>query len=325
MNFFAIAILLGVVGCAARPDLPSYDEKAGIVRGYYSHVSGKEYGQALGELATGTFSSADALSDHYCAVQTIGATDVRDVPDTASVKVTVVGYAHDGTPTTYSGNLDFSRDPTSNEWRLNAPNLARNPGDPQLVGKSCAVAVATASPAPSAVDLADTGSDVSYTLEGTGQANKMTLTLENDTDKVWTVKINKGLRLESDDSSVQRMVVTEDYEVELEPHEKEQPKTIDVACLDIALEAPKSADRTWRVADSPALAKFIDCTGLSPDSVSLQPAIWRARGASHDDFVALFTKYGGQSMTSEKADQMADESISMVQEIANRCGSLETL
>src|ERR1700731_1261448 len=59
--------------------------------------------------------------------------------------------------------------------------------------------------------------DVAYEMSGV-DSTKMNLIVRNKSEQIWEVKIEVGTKLEPDSSDVQRMVVTKEVHVHLEPH-----------------------------------------------------------------------------------------------------------
>jgi hypothetical protein len=313
--------------------VPSTNEKISMIRGYYADITSGNFEGAYDRLTNhGSFESADALKAWYCAVSQIGPTDLSDVPNSATMNVTIVGHSQSGDATTYTGTVTYSRDSGTGKWSLDRPNLARGGTDPKLVGKSCVPPATPSSPVAEAVELTNPPNGLTYQFVGDGRADLIQISFQNETDHTWSVKIKQGMRLEPDDSSVQSMVVTEDVDVEIEPHEETKPLQIRVACLDISLDAPQPQDTSWRLSESAALVKFIDCTGYSrtTDAHNLQLAIWFARGATHDDFVNLITKYGKDPTTGAvPTEQEVGNTINLLEEqvqpVAEKCGPLSTL
>jgi hypothetical protein len=203
---------------------------------------------------------------------------------------------------------------------------------------SSPIAIASPTPQPpgsgSLVDAAASG-DISYQLSGAGDNSKMKLTVRNKTERVWEVKIEEGTKLEPSEGGVQEMVITKEYEVHLEPHEHRDLE-IEVSCLDINKEAPGAENKSWRIKSSQQLADFIKCanagiselersgqTKKSDRAGLLQYAIWKARGATRDDFIHLETTYGGVS--EDEAARIADEQDPFIVEAIKKCHSLVNL
>lgn len=310
----------------ARSALSS-DEKIAAVREFYEDITAGNFESAYGRLAAGSFDSSNALADWYCGVAKIGPTETHDA-GSAGLNVKIVATSRDGVATSYTGIITFTSDAATGRWLINRPSLTR--AGPRLVGVPCVAATTAAAPdtpkppvEKKSIDLADISNEVSYTLSGYQDNVLMLLSLDNESDTLWTVKIKKGTRLEPDDSSVQSMVVTQDVDVEIEPHEHKSLK-LHVACLDIALAAPKPRNTGWKVSVVPRLADFIDCSGIEPTDIRLQGAIWVARGASPDDLAKQVHK----SMPNSSDDDVARAATALKDEFqpfADRCGSLVSL
>ncbi|HXT62059.1 MAG TPA: hypothetical protein VN696_03390 [Pyrinomonadaceae bacterium] len=186
----------------------------------------------------------------------------------------------------------------------------------------------------SLVDAVSSG-DISYQLSGAGDNLKMNLTVRDKSERVWEVKIEAGTKLEPSESGVQQMVITKEYEVHLEPHEHHDIE-IEVSCLDINKEAPSNDDKAWRIKRSQQLATFINCVNGGMDALErtgeiekssrgglLQFALWKARGATRDDFIHLMTTYNG--LSDEEAGKTADERDTIILRAIKGCESLVTL
>jgi hypothetical protein len=154
----------------------------------------------------------------------------------------------------------------------------------------------------------------------------MTLNVQNKSERVWEVRVEVGTKLEPDDSAVQRMVVTKETEVHLEPHEDETI-TVEANCLDISKAAPEESDKKWQLKKSEALTEFIRCANNSIDSTEtederaniIQFSIWQARGATHDQSIHFWTENG---LSPDEAEQRINEYESRVARVTSRCGSL---
>jgi hypothetical protein len=197
--------------------------------------------------------------------------------------------------------------------------------------------VATVSPSPKSsptpdnqprsgglIDATSSG-DVSYRLEGI-DSTSMNLRVQNKSERVWELKVEVGTKLEPDDSGVQRMVVTKELEVHLEPHD-EQKLEVEASCLDISKAAPAESDKSWQIKKSDTLAQFIKCANNAIDSTQsdderagiLQFAIWQARGATHDQWIHFWTD---KDLSTDEAEQKINEYASLVRRVTSGCGSL---
>ena len=169
---------------------------------------------------------------------------------------------------------------------------------------------------------------VDYELSGlgSGDSSRMNLKVRNNTERVWEVKIEIGTKLEPEGGDVQRMVVTKEYEIEVEPHEV-QSLDLEVSCLDISKPAPSVQDKSWRIASSPNLKSFLECanTAVERDEtvsaaerpILIQLSLWQARGATREDWLEFFQKYHG--LSAEEAEQLIAELVPPLQEIIRNC------
>jgi len=198
----------------------------------------------------------------------------------------------------------------------------------------------TASPTPTAPKSgnlveATMSWDVAYEISGIGNASNMKLTLENRTERVWELKVEPGTKFEPSEDNVQRMVVTDEYHVHLEPHER-QTVEVKVSCLDINRLAPAIQNRSWSITASQNLARFIRCAKSAVNDIEargqippearrnlFQFVIWKARGATRDDFVHLVQTYGQEDIPEQEAEEIIDEIEPLVADVS--CGSLSDI
>lgn len=220
----------------------------------------------------------------------------------------------------------------------------------QIANTSPAVRVATPTPTPREPEPtefveASLRDDISYQLAGVEPATskKMTLEIRNKTERIWEVKIEAGTKLEPSDEHVQRMVLTKELHVHLEPHEHKSLE-IDVNCLDIGRETPSRSDSQWTVARSPKLTEFIKCANEGVDRMKqedanssqvlekarfglIQRAIWNARGATREDWIHFLQRYDKEyrDKSDEEAGAAIDKQLPWLEEITKDCQSLATL
>lgn len=184
---------------------------------------------------------------------------------------------------------------------------------------------------------ASASGDISYRLSGAGDAAKMNVSVKNKTERVWELKIEVGTKLEPSEGNVQQMVVTKEYEVHLEPHEEETLE-IEVSCLDISKDAPATDNKSWGIKTSKQLADFLNCANAAIDELVkkgqadnedrhglLQFAIWKARGATRDDFIHLIVTYSKTPITEEEAGASVDRDEPLIIEVMRGCPSLVNL
>lgn len=176
--------------------------------------------------------------------------------------------------------------------------------------------------------------DVSYQLAGTNGNAKMNLTVVNKTETVWELKVERGTKLEPSEGNVQQMVITEEYEVHLEPHEEEKLE-IEVSCLDISKKPPAVENTSWGIKSSNQLARFISCAKARIVELErkgeikkeerhalLQLAVWKARGATRDDFIHVAT--ANDATVTEAAAEL-DQYEPLIIEAVSGCQSLVNL
>lgn len=175
---------------------------------------------------------------------------------------------------------------------------------------------------------------VDYQLSGweAGDSSKMNLRVKNKTERVWEVNIEVGTKLEPEGGDVQRMVVTKEYKLEMEPHD-EETLVLEVSCLDISKAAPSLKDNTWRIARSNDLAQFIGCANIAIDVLErngeveakerpglIQYSLWQARGATREDWIDFLQEYG--KLSEEEAQQEIEAQEPYLHEITKNCPSL---
>lgn len=176
--------------------------------------------------------------------------------------------------------------------------------------------------------------DITYEMAGVdiGDSTKMDLKLRNKSMRKWEVKIGMGTKLEPSGGNVQRMVVTKERTVQLEPNDYETLQ-LEVGCLDISKPPPSKKDTGWRVESSKELSDFLNCVYQTLDQFkqqgqleeadmrgAMQAALWQARGASRDDWIQYYRKYNGFSR--QQAEQAVDESEPVLKMITSRCPAL---
>ncbi|MDX6576506.1 MAG: hypothetical protein QOE96_2459 [Blastocatellia bacterium] len=171
------------------------------------------------------------------------------------------------------------------------------------------------------LDAAISSGDVAYEMSGI-DSTQINLTVQNKSDRIWEVKIEVGTKLEPDSSDVQRMVVTKEVHVHLEPHHHDNVE-LDASCLDISKAAPSQSDTAWQIRRSPALAQFINCANNAiTDAKSeedradlIQFSIWQARGATHDQWVHFWS---GQGLSSDGIEHRIAEYEPRVTRVTSR-------
>jgi hypothetical protein len=155
--------------------------------------------------------------------------------------------------------------------------------------------------------------DINYSLSGKGSSDVMVLRIRNNSRRSWSVEVEVGTKLEPAGGTAQSMVVTKGIHVTAHPHEEPEIE-LEVACLDISKPPPAETDRSWRVSNAPELARFITCVNgnIKEQRIDedvrprfLQGALWKARGASRDEWIHFFETYGGA--TPDEAREAADE------------------
>lgn len=175
------------------------------------------------------------------------------------------------------------------------------------------------------LDAASSSGDVAYELSGI-DSTRMSLSVRNKSERIWEVKIEVGTKLEPDSSDVQRMVVTKEVHVYLEPHDHPTVE-LEASCLDISKAAPSETDTAWQIKKSAALAQFINCANNAiTDAKSaeeradlIQFSIWQARGATHDQWVHFWRDKG---LSSDEAEETITEYEPRVTRVTSRCSSL---
>jgi hypothetical protein len=154
----------------------------------------------------------------------------------------------------------------------------------------------------------------------------MNLIVRNKSERIWEVKIEVGTKLEPDSSDVQRMVVTKEVHVHLEPHHHDTVE-LEASCLDISKAAPSESDTAWQIKRSTALAEFINCANNAiTDAKSeedraalIQFSIWQARGATHDQWVHFWE---GHELSSDEIEKRIAQYEPRITRVTSRCSSL---
>ncbi|HMG75000.1 MAG TPA: hypothetical protein VK582_15975 [Pyrinomonadaceae bacterium] len=95
------------------------------------------------------------------------------------------------------------------------------------------------------LDAAISSGDVAYEMSGI-DSTKMKLTVRNKSERIWEVKVEAGTKLDPESSDVQRMVVTKEVHVHLEPHDHDTVE-LEASCLDISKAAPSATDAAWQI------------------------------------------------------------------------------
>lgn len=178
------------------------------------------------------------------------------------------------------------------------------------------------------LDAAISSHDVAYELSGI-DSTKMKLTVRNKSERIWEVKIEVGTKLDPDSGDVQRMVVTKEVHVHLEPHDHETVE-LDASCLDISKAAPSESDTAWQIKSSAALGQFINCANNAiTDAKSeddraalIQFSIWQARGATHDQWIHFWRDKG---LSSDEAEEAITEYEPRITRVTSRCSSLTSI
>lgn len=194
-------------------------------------------------------------------------------------------------------------------------------------------------PEPRSVELADASSQdgLSYELSGTGDSGNMKLRVTNRSNRIWLVHVEEGLKLEPAEGGVQNMVVTKELHVTMHPHDH-QELDLEVACLDISKAPPGPTHTSWTVRRSTNLPQFMKCVNGVVDELKtsdpahseqfeqnrgavLQLSLWKARGATRQDWVEFYTKY--HDMSDEQAQQETDAMEPVLNAVVNQCGALQ--
>jgi hypothetical protein len=190
---------------------------------------------------------------------------------------------------------------------------------------------------PQSVALEDLESGADYQLSGTGDSQTMKLQVTNRTNRTWLMHVEEGTKLEPSEAGVQSMVATREIHVTVHPHEEPQ-LDLEVACLDISKAPPASSNNSWSVNASLSLRKFIACVNGVVDDLKtqdsdhasqyeqarryvLQASLWKARGASKQDWINFYTEY--QRMSEDEARQEIEALEPALNEITNKCPSLQ--
>jgi hypothetical protein len=184
------------------------------------------------------------------------------------------------------------------------------------------------------IDLIRASSEgyVDFWVSGSRTSSSMSLRVKNRTERTWIVHIEVGYKLEPGSGDIQNMVVTKEVHVSVEPHDEEKVE-LEVACLDISKEAPSERDTKWTARRSSALAEFLRCTNRFVDEATrqnssyeqlrqplVQMALWKARGASRQQWIDFFVKY--QKIPRGDAAKLADELSPALGELVGMCPRL---
>lgn len=163
------------------------------------------------------------------------------------------------------------------------------------------------------------GNNLDYKITGQGTSTNMQMHIHEKSGQHWEVHVKVGTKMKPADGNVQEMVVTEEVEVEIHPHE-DMDLSIPAACLDISKDAPNLNNKDWTVKDSAPLVEFIPAAKAKIDELAqaapdkfdaqhrasiLQAMLWKARGATEQDMIDCAVKY--QGVSEEEARQMEDQ------------------
>jgi len=176
-----------------------------------------------------------------------------------------------------------------------------------------------------------------YGWAGMDTSTTMLVRVINRTEREWLVEIESGTKLEPSSANVQSMVVTEEVEVHMHPHESHDFE-VQVACLDISKPPPAGNDFGWTAEVSPRLNQFIACVKQILEQIAgtmdadtaarvrrslpnfLQIALWQARGATEDQWVEFFIHY--QKMDPVAARQAAATFEQIGRYVVQECPSI---
>ena len=186
---------------------------------------------------------------------------------------------------------------------------------------------------------------ISYRIWGSGSAATAHLEIRNHLEVSVEIEIEPGTELVPAEGDVQRLAVTREYKITIKGHvhngqELVVVKDIDVACLDITLDAPAESNRTWRVRKQRQIHDFLECLdeGIrqakeeSPSSASqlttlrpflVQFGLWQARGTTRGQWIDFLVKY--HKMTPQQAAEFIDKIKPLLDVIVAQCGSLPNI
>lgn len=189
---------------------------------------------------------------------------------------------------------------------------------------------------PQSFTLSDLNSGTDYRLAGTGDSQTMMLQVFNRTNRTWHVEVEEGTKLEPAEGSVQNMVVTHEIHITVHPHDDPEV-SVEVACLDISKAPPATSNTSWTATQSPNLARFLTCVNGIVDDLKtedsqhasgyeqarramLQSSLWKARGASKEDWMHFYMEY--QGMSEDEAREAAETMEPALNEVTNKCPNL---
>jgi|GEM_PF-5430416 len=197
------------------------------------------------------------------------------------------------------------------------------------------------------IDLTEAASSdfISYSISGMGTSQKVRLKIVNHQSISVEVDIEPGTELVPAEDAVQRLAVTRRDKIIVRGHMHNEPevvvaKEINVACLDISLDAPSEQNKTWSVETNEQIRDFLTCVDKSIKDASqaspelrstlstmrptlIQMGLWQARGAKKQEWIDFFVKY--QNMDSVEAEQAVDTLTPLLDGIVADCGSLPEL
>jgi hypothetical protein len=196
----------------------------------------------------------------------------------------------------------------------------------------------------SSIDLARAASlgCVSYKIRGMGTSEKAHIEIRNHLNISVQIEIEPGTELVPSQGGVQRLAVTRGYKINIHGHAHNEEEVvvardIDVACLDISLDAPSRENDKWTVKRQQQVQDFLTClddgiqeakkasSSLASQLSDMRPflvqlAVWQARGASRQQWIDFFVKY--QKMKQADAAQVIDGLKPLLDGIVGQCGSL---
>jgi hypothetical protein len=164
----------------------------------------------------------------------------------------------------------------------------------------------------------------------------MMLQVLNRTNRTWHLEVEEGTKLEPAEGSVQNMVVTHEIHVTVHPHD-EPEVSVEVACLDIGKAPPATGNTSWTARQSSNLARFLTCVNGIVDDLKtedsqhassyeqarrgiLQSSLWKARGASKEDWIHFYMEY--QDMSEDEAREAVETMEPALNEVTNKCSNL---
>jgi hypothetical protein len=190
------------------------------------------------------------------------------------------------------------------------------------------------------VDFIDAVSQrtLEYTLKAIGQFSRVVLHLTNKSETALKVNVEVGTEFDPADSDLQ-LVVFNKAEVVVQPHARSMVE-LEATSLDIHNLPTVNVGTAWQIHKSARLAEFLRCAAdtlekkkqsselharffRGMDHFVLRDSVWRARGATRDDFIDFDVNRVRSSRSNAELTFAAFNPV--LEEIIRNCRPLKSL